>query len=66
MGFDDKEFPLALSGGLLIHHERYRAALGKELDQLGLHAAPMAIITDPVAGAVLLAQRSLESAVKVR
>ena len=61
IGFDGGPFPLAVSGGLLIHHAEYRAALERELNDRGYRPAPIGTVPDPVAGSLVLAQRSADS-----
>lgn len=58
-------FPLALSGGLLIHQANYRDALERELQQMGLKPAPVQIVAEPVSGAMLLAQRAASASIRV-
>ncbi len=57
--FDRTPFPLALGGGLVVHHASYRDQLRDELLHLGVYPDPIGIVPDPVAGAVILAQRLL-------
>jgi N-acetylglucosamine kinase-like BadF-type ATPase len=59
IGFDRGPFPLAFGGGLVVHHGSYRVQLGDELTHLGLHFDPIGVVPEPVAGAVILAQRLL-------
>ncbi|MBI3863019.1 MAG: N-acetylmuramic acid 6-phosphate etherase [Planctomycetia bacterium] len=61
LGFDQSAFPVALSGGLFIHHARYRELVQQELSQRKLSPAPTAVVADPVAGAVILAQRMIDA-----
>jgi N-acetylmuramic acid 6-phosphate etherase len=53
------EFPLALAGGLLLGNARIRSRLFASLPSLRLHAAPVTLVADPVAGAIRLAQQLL-------
>lgn len=57
VGFTERPYPLAVTGGLLIHHAAYRQLLARELAHAGFPADPIGIVTDPVAGSVVLAQR---------
>jgi N-acetylmuramic acid 6-phosphate etherase len=57
IGLKGRDFPLAASGGLLIHHAAYRRQLADELLVAGYRADPIGIVAEPVAGAVVLAQR---------
>jgi N-acetylmuramic acid 6-phosphate etherase len=59
IGFDRGPFPLALGGGLVVHHASYRDQLQNELNRRGLRPDPIGVVPDPVAGAVILAQRFL-------
>ncbi len=60
LDFDQADFPLALSGGLFIHHERYGGLVQYELSQRGLSPNPTNIVSEPVSGAVILAQRRVQ------
>jgi N-acetylglucosamine kinase-like BadF-type ATPase len=60
--FDRAPFPLALGGGLVVHHAFYRDQLRKELLYLGVYPDPIGIVPEPVSGAVILAQRLLPPA----
>lgn len=62
LGFDETTFPLALSGGLFIHHDRYRELVCDALKQRNLAPSDPGVVTDPVAGSVILAQRMVASA----
>jgi N-acetylglucosamine kinase-like BadF-type ATPase len=62
LGLRDAPFPLALGGGLLLHQPSYVEAVLRELGRDGLRAAEVAIVPEPVAGAVLLARQMLETA----
>jgi N-acetylmuramic acid 6-phosphate etherase len=61
IGFETAPFPLAVSGGLLIHHATYREALERELNQRGFRPDPIGIVPDPVVGSLVLAQRSADA-----
>lgn len=63
IGFDRGPFPLAVSGGLLIHHAAYRMSLEQELNQRGFTPAPIGTVPDPVTGSLVLAQRAADSMV---
>jgi len=56
LDFDAGSFPLALTGGVLCNNQNVRARLEFHLQQLGLAPVPVAIVEEPVAGAVRLAQ----------
>ncbi len=53
---DKATFPLALTGGVLCADTDLRQRLRSHLAQLGLTPAPIAVVEQPVAGAVKLAQ----------
>ena len=55
-------FPLALTGGVLCATSALRSGLEMHLRQLGLAADPIAVVEQPVAGTVKLAQ--IESAIQ--
>lgn len=56
LDLDSAPFPLALTGGVLCANEALRSRLKSHLQQLGLMSTPVAIVDQPVAGAVKLAQ----------
>ena len=56
LGFWADPFPLALTGGALLGSRRLRAGLEEHVASLGLCPKLIAVVTDPVAGAVKLAQ----------
>ncbi len=56
----DGAFPLALSGGLLLQSPLLEEALSAQLTSHGLRADPIARVTDPVLGAVKLAQSAAD------
>ncbi len=56
LNLDSASFPLALTGGVLCNNQNLRASLESHLQQLDLTPAPIAIVEQPVAGAVKLAQ----------
>ncbi|MFH1266067.1 MAG: BadF/BadG/BcrA/BcrD ATPase family protein [Planctomycetota bacterium] len=56
LGFSGDPFPLALAGGVLLGSQRLRAGLENHVNSLGLRPKPIAVVKDPVAGAVKLAQ----------
>jgi N-acetylglucosamine kinase-like BadF-type ATPase len=62
LGFERRPFPLALGGGLVVHHASYRNQLREELLRLGFSPDPIGVVPEPVAGAVILAQRLLPGA----
>jgi len=53
----DSPFPLAFAGGLLVHHSGLQQRVVQCLECQGLRGQPVAVVPDPVAGAVLLAAR---------
>jgi N-acetylmuramic acid 6-phosphate etherase len=57
--FDDDRFPLALGGGVLIHSTSLRELFLDRLVDSGLHPEPAAVVTEPIAGAVILARSFL-------
>jgi N-acetylmuramic acid 6-phosphate etherase len=59
LGFDRAPFPLALGGGIVVHHASYRDQLREELLRLGVYPDPIGVVPEPVSGAVILAQRLL-------
>ena len=56
LDFDSAPFPLALTGGVLCANTALRSRLESHLQQLNLTPTPVAIVEQPVAGAVKLAQ----------
>jgi N-acetylglucosamine kinase-like BadF-type ATPase len=60
LGFAGRPFPLALSGGLLTHYDSYREQVVALLKRRQLSPEPVGIVAEPVAGAVILAQRRVE------
>jgi N-acetylglucosamine kinase-like BadF-type ATPase len=62
IGYDRSPFPLALGGGFVVHHASYRDHLRKNLLRQGLYPDPIGVVPEPVAGAVILAQRLLPGA----
>lgn len=56
LDLDSAPFPLALTGGVLCANAALRSRLESHLQQLGLTPTPVAIVDQPVAGAVKLAQ----------
>lgn len=57
--FDDDRFPLALGGGVLIHSTFLRDLFILRLLDRDLHPEPVAEVTDPVSGALMLAREIL-------
>jgi N-acetylmuramic acid 6-phosphate etherase len=51
--------PLALTGGILIHSPLLRARLDDELQTRGLLVGPVAIVTEPVRGALIMARQEI-------
>lgn len=58
---DQTEVPLALAGGLLTHAGWLRDGLIEELERGGLIPVPVNLVCEPVAGAIELAGRLLQS-----
>lgn len=50
------DYPLALAGGLMVHHPRYREHVLHELTQRGMAPGLIAVVHQPVRGAVALAR----------
>jgi len=61
LGLSRDAFPLALAGGVLLGSEQIRTRLRDKLRTFGLHANPIAIVAEPVLGAVQLAQAQARS-----
>ncbi len=57
LGFGNEPVPLALTGGVLLNRQDIRDRLRSELRKHEFQAAPITTVTDPVAGALLLARR---------
>ncbi len=57
LGFAAGAFPLALAGGVLLGESGLRESVIARVQQLGLDPAPIALVPEPVAGAVRLAAR---------
>ena len=53
--FAEEAFPLAVAGGLLLGSQELRGHLESELTRMALHPEPIAMVVDPVLGAVKLA-----------
>ena len=53
--FPPGDIPLALTGGLLLEAELVRTRLAAELGKRGAHFSPIALVREPVAGAVRMA-----------
>jgi N-acetylmuramic acid 6-phosphate etherase len=56
LGFSDGTFPLALAGGVLLASERLQTGLEGRLAAQGVRPASVAVVSEPVLGAVRLAQ----------
>jgi N-acetylglucosamine kinase-like BadF-type ATPase len=54
--FEEKEIPLALTGGLLLNAEYLRKSLAAELGKTAFRFQPITLVQDPVVGAVRLAR----------
>ncbi len=52
-----RPFPLAMAGGLLLHSRTLQDRVAQRLEAQGLRAHPIALVPEPVAGAVWLAMR---------
>ncbi|HET6426626.1 MAG TPA: BadF/BadG/BcrA/BcrD ATPase family protein, partial [Planctomycetaceae bacterium] len=60
LGFEHTRYALAITGGLLLHQDRFRQAV---LDRLSAHPpGSVTLVTEPVRGAVALARRLVASA----
>ncbi|MDL1896770.1 BadF/BadG/BcrA/BcrD type ATPase [Anaerolineae bacterium CFX7] len=59
LGFEDAEFPLALTGGFLLGVELYREKFLRALTQRDCRCAPLALVHEPTLGAVRLARAML-------
>jgi N-acetylglucosamine kinase-like BadF-type ATPase len=57
LGFGDRPFPLAMTGGVLLGNPLLCESLKASVAELGLRPAPIVAVPDPVAGAVQLAAR---------
>lgn len=55
----DRPVPLALAGGVLLHHPKFRQLLCDELAANRLHFSPTSTVRDPVAGALTIALRAI-------
>jgi N-acetylglucosamine kinase-like BadF-type ATPase len=55
VGFTNTPIPLALTGGVLLHQEPYRARLLSILSQQGIEVGLVKLVQNAVAGAVLIA-----------
>jgi len=53
--FTGSSIPLALTGGVLLNQERYRSHLFRALASQGIDVAPVKLVHDAVAGALLMA-----------
>jgi N-acetylmuramic acid 6-phosphate etherase len=60
LGISAASFPLALTGGLILSNEPLRAAVTERLRGLGTQPNPIALVADPVLGAVRLAMQEHE------
>ena len=58
LGFDQRPFPMALAGGVLLHQPPFRQQLCETLAAAGLDCDPTTTVADPVAGALALAGRA--------
>ena len=56
-------FPLALAGGVLLHHRELRNRLQSALRNLRVSADPVVAIPEPVRGALVMSQRAASRAV---
>jgi len=59
---DDGDYPLALAGGLLVNYSTLRRAIAEHLQQASIAPREIAVVADPVRGAVELARACLPSA----
>ena len=57
LGWGESEFPLALSGGLLLNHPQFVSLLQQSLQRQRATPACVELVHDPVQGALLLACR---------
>jgi N-acetylglucosamine kinase-like BadF-type ATPase len=57
MRWSGGEFPLALSGGLLLNHPQFVSLLQTRLKRRRMAPATLQLVPDPVQGALLLASR---------
>ncbi len=60
--FTEKEIPLAITGGLLLKADSVRLILVERLNQSEFRFAPIALVPEPVAGAVRVAKDLLKTA----
>jgi len=56
--FSTRSFPLALTGGVVLHHHELQTDLEIELHNRGLRADPVVAVPDPVAGALVIAHQA--------
>jgi N-acetylglucosamine kinase-like BadF-type ATPase len=61
LGYETRRFPLALTGGVLLHNREMRNRLESALRHEGIIADPITTIPNPVAGALSISQQSLLS-----
>ena len=59
-----QETPLALAGGVIRSSEIFLAELYRQLESLGIRPDPVTIVTEPVAGALVMARDRLLAAVR--
>lgn len=52
------EYPLAMAGGVLVHQARYRNLVNQQLNRLSCAPTSIAVVADPVRGALRLASLS--------
>jgi hypothetical protein len=57
--FQDKKFPLALAGGVLVHAPSFCEAIVKRLIEAGIEPQPITVVAEPVRGSVLIARSKL-------
>ena len=60
LDFGDEKIPLALTGGLVLNAETLRAGLLRELENRGDRYSPVAVVRDPVMGAVRIAMKLIK------
>lgn len=61
LDFPQQEFPLALTGGLILGAALYRETFLRALERVNCRCAPVELVHDPVFGAVRLARAVLET-----
>ena len=59
LGLLKGQFPLALSGGVVLNQPRFREKIEKCLEQAGCSPATVTCVAEPVQGAVTIARLSL-------